>query len=187
MHTIDIWVINKRVLRKFLASNFAFSDTEDNTSGPLNRWGIANLPVLRTLIAIHHKSQEPSFCEVIHSFVLIAYTSLVASRTLLEQFLACPNFPFDSEDLFCWYKQTKWFIWTVATKKTSWKPWRWVTLDLILTMRDIYIDSTLNSLTKFTRSNKSTEFKDILPWNISPMITKTIPISTRILISSTMK
>ena len=117
MHTMDIWVINKRVLRKFLASNFAFSDTEDNTSGPLNRWGIANLPVLRTLLAIHHKSQEPSFCEVIHFFVLIAYASLVASRTLLEQFLACPNFPFGSEDLFCWYKQTKWFIWTVATKK----------------------------------------------------------------------
>ena len=37
-------------LEKFSASNFALSDAEDNTSGPLNRGGIADL--LRTLLAI---------------------------------------------------------------------------------------------------------------------------------------
>ena len=31
-------------LEKFLANNFALSNTEDNTSGPLNRGGIADLP-----------------------------------------------------------------------------------------------------------------------------------------------
>ena len=31
-------------LEKFSANNFALSDTEDNTSGPLNRGGIADLP-----------------------------------------------------------------------------------------------------------------------------------------------
>ena len=50
-------------------------------------------------------------------------------------------------------------------------------------MRDIYINTNLNQLTKFTSSNSSTEFKDILPWNISQIITKTVPISTRIVIS----
>ena len=60
-------------------------------------------------------------------------------------------------------------------------------LNLILTMRDIYINSNLNPLTKFTSSSRSTEFKDILPWNISQMITKTIPISTRIVIIYAMK
>ena len=59
--------------------------------------------------------------------------------------------------------------------------------DLILTMRDIYINSNLNPLTKFTSSSRSTNFKDILPWNISQMITKTIPISTRIVISYVIK
>ena len=39
-------------LEKFLANNFALSDAEDNTSGPLNRGGIADLPLLRTLLAI---------------------------------------------------------------------------------------------------------------------------------------
>ena len=31
-------------LEKFSANNFALSDAEDNTSGPLNRGGIADLP-----------------------------------------------------------------------------------------------------------------------------------------------
>ena len=60
-------------------------------------------------------------------------------------------------------------------------------LDLIFSIRDVYINSNLNPLAKSTSSSRSTEFKDILPWNISQMITKTIPISTRIVISYTMK
>ena len=48
----------------------------------------------------------------------------------------------------------------------------------------IYINYNLNPLTKFTSSNRSTEFKDIFPWNMSQMITKIIPISTRIVISN---
>ena len=71
-------------LEKFSANNFALSDAEDNTSGPLNRGGIADLPLLRTLLAIRQKSREPSFWEVMDSFVLLAYVSLAASRTLLQ-------------------------------------------------------------------------------------------------------
>ena len=44
------------LLEKSLANNFALSDAEDNTSRPLNRGGIADLPLLRTLLAIRHKS-----------------------------------------------------------------------------------------------------------------------------------
>ena len=74
----------------------------------LNRGGIADLPLLRTLLAIRQKSQEPSFGEV-DSFVLLAYESLEASRTLLQWLLDCLNFNLDSEDLFCLYKQKKCF------------------------------------------------------------------------------
>ena len=91
-------------LEKFLAKKFALSDAEDNPSGPLNRGGIADLPWLRTLLAIRQKSREPSFWEVMDSFVLLAYASLAASRILLQQLLACLNFTLDSQDLFCWYK-----------------------------------------------------------------------------------
>ena len=41
------------VLETILGSNFALLDAEDNTSTPLNRVGIADLSLLRTLFAIH--------------------------------------------------------------------------------------------------------------------------------------
>ena len=94
-------------LEKFWANNFGLSEAEDNTSGPLNGGGIADLPLLRTLLAICQKSREPSFWEVMDSFVLVAYASLAASRTLLQQLLACLNFTLESEDFSLWYKQNK--------------------------------------------------------------------------------
>ena len=43
-------------LEKFLANNFALSEAEDNTSELLNRGGMTDLPLLRTLLAIRQKS-----------------------------------------------------------------------------------------------------------------------------------
>ena len=97
------------LLEKPLANDFALSDAEDKTSGPLNRGGITDLPLLRTLLAIRQMSREPSFWEVIDSFALLAYASLAASRTLLQRLLACLNFTLDLEDLLCWYKRKNWF------------------------------------------------------------------------------
>ena len=91
-------------LGKFLAKNSALSDAEGNTSEPLNRRGIADLPLLRTLLAIRQKSQEPRFWEVMNSFALLAYAILAASRTLLQGLLACLNFTLESEDLSSRYK-----------------------------------------------------------------------------------
>ena len=55
-------------------------------------------------------------------------------------------------------------------------------------MRDIYINSNLNPLTEFTSSSRSSEFKDILSWNIVQMIMmKTVPISTRIVTNYAIK
>ena len=48
-------------LEKFSANNFALSDAEDNTPWLLNGEGITDLPLLRTLLAIHQKSRESSF------------------------------------------------------------------------------------------------------------------------------
>ena len=39
-------------LEKFSVNNFALSYAEDNTSGPLNRGGVADLPLLGTLLVI---------------------------------------------------------------------------------------------------------------------------------------
>ena len=96
-------------LEKFSANHFTWSDAEGKTSKPLNRGGIADLSLLRTLLAIRQKSQEPSFWEVMDSFVLLAYASLAASRTLLQQWLTCLNFTLDWEDLFCWYNSVDFY------------------------------------------------------------------------------
>ena len=41
------------------------------------------------------------------SLVLLAYASLAASKTLLQQLLACLNFTLEAEDLSFWYKRKK--------------------------------------------------------------------------------
>ena len=46
------------LLGKFLTNNFALSDAEDNTSGPLNIGGTADLSLLRTLLAIHQSPES---------------------------------------------------------------------------------------------------------------------------------
>ena len=52
---------------------------------------------------------------------------------------------------------------------------------------ETYINSNLNPLTKFPSRSRSSWFKYIFPWNIYQTIMKTIPISTRIVISYAMK
>ena len=54
-------------LKTFLPNSFTLSHAEGKTYGPLNRGGIVDLPLLRTLLAICQKSREPSFWEVIDS------------------------------------------------------------------------------------------------------------------------
>ena len=78
----DTPVIKTRVLRR----------EEDKTSRPLNRRGIADLPLLRALLVICQKLHKLSFWEVMNSFVLVAYVSLAASRALLQQLLASLKF-----------------------------------------------------------------------------------------------
>ena len=61
----------------------------------------------------------PNSWEVMDSFVLLAYPSLAASRTLLQRLLACLNFTLESEDLSFWCKWKKWFLWTIVAAQTA--------------------------------------------------------------------
>ena len=149
---------------------------ENSTSGPFNKGGIADLSLLRTLTGIRQKSWQPSLWKVMDSFLLLPYTSLATSRALSQQLLDCINFPLDLGD------------------------WRWVRPDLTYAMIYVYVSVICicihiyicisfnpNPVTKLTSSSRSTEFSDKLPWNVSQMIMKTVPISTRIVISYAMK
>ena len=85
------------------------------------------------------------------------------------------------------YLRIRRFIFLIQMKKVISMNYGSSTSSLLYSMRDIYINSKLNPLAKFTNSSRSTKFKDILPWNISQMIRKTIPIRTRIVRSYAMK
>ena len=76
-------------------------------SGLLNRGSIADLSLLRTLLAIGKKSWEPGFWEVMNLSDSLAFASFAALTTHLQQLLACVNFTLDSKDLFSWYKTKK--------------------------------------------------------------------------------
>ena len=71
---------------------------------------LENKTLSDTLLAIGQKFWEPRFWEVMDCFILLAYTNLAASRTLLQQLLACLNFTLHSEDLFYCSKWKKWFL-----------------------------------------------------------------------------
>ena len=66
-------------LEKFLGKTILVYQMQKTT-----RVGITDLHLLKTLLAIHQKSREPRFWEVIDSFLLLAYTRLAATRNLLQ-------------------------------------------------------------------------------------------------------
>ena len=71
-------------LKNFLANILTLLDAEDNTSGLLNRGGIADF-----------------------NFVENTISNSAASRTLLQQLLACLNFNLNLKRFICWYKWKK--------------------------------------------------------------------------------
>ena len=75
----------------------------------MNRGSIVDLPC-----GEHYFTKKAKFLGSDGIFQL-AYAGLAASQTLLQQLLACLNLTLDSEDLLCWYKQRKWFLWTMAS------------------------------------------------------------------------
>ena len=105
-------------LEKFLEKNIALSDAEDTTPRLLNRGSIACLPLLRTLLGIHQKSQEPSFWKVIGAFVLLAYANLTASRTLL-QWLILSELNFRFRRFILLVKTKKWFLWIMPAAQAA--------------------------------------------------------------------
>ena len=64
------------------------------------------------------KSQEPSFWQVMNSFILLTNASLAASRTLLQQLLVCLNLTLDWRLILL--AQTKnCFLWTIAAAQVA--------------------------------------------------------------------
>ena len=121
----DTWLITIRVLGK-VVNNFVLSNTEDNTLGPLNRTGIADLSLWRTLLAISQKSyvksqviscsmwDKPGWlncfgqfsCDRLSSFNWKGfYNSYVWSSSLCEGFLFAQELPLgNSGDSYLYFQ-----------------------------------------------------------------------------------
>ena len=156
------------------------SDAEDN------REGIADLPLLRTL----DSSPKVPGAKFLGSDGLFCFSSICKFgnfKNSLATITKLSELYFRFRRFILLLKMKEAISMDYGSCTRSWKPWRWVRLDLILMIMDIYINSNLNLLTKFTSSSRSTEFRDILTWSISQMVTKTVPINTRIVISYVIK
>ena len=174
-------------LKKFSANNFALSDAEDSISLSVEQRRYSRFTFVESTIGNFPNILRAKF---LGSDGLFCFTSICKFGSFKNPFATITS-------LSELYFRIRRFILLVQTKKvismnygssaSSWKPWRRVRLYLRLLMRDIYISSNLNTLTKFTSSSRSTKSKDILPWNISQMITNTIPNRSRIVISYVMK
>ena len=77
---------------KFLVNNFVLSDAEDNTSGPLNRGVKADLPLLKTLLAIRHKSPESQVSG--KGYTLLFYSKFGSSKNLFAMITSLPELYF---------------------------------------------------------------------------------------------
>ena len=168
---------------KFLANNCNLSDAEDNTSRPLNRGSIADLP----LFSNSWEVQGTKFLASDGLFCFIIICKFGSFKNPFATIAIMSEFYFRFRGFFL-LVQTKEVISTNHGSSTScWKPLRWVRFDVLLTMQDIDINSNLSLLTIFTSRSRSTEFKHILPWNISQIIKKAIPICPKIVISCVIK
>ena len=105
-------------LEKFLAKNVTLSEVEDNTSGLFDRGGIADLPLLRILSAIHLKYQEPSFWEVMDS----CFSSIYHFSSFKSPFATITSLPelyFRFRTFILLIQKKKWFLWNMAAAQAA--------------------------------------------------------------------
>ena len=129
-------------------------DLEDSTLGKNSR-RIADLPLLKILLAIRQNSRGPSFLgkERLFCFINISFENPFATITSL------PELHFRSKR-FIMLIQTKEVVsMSYGSSASRWKPWRWMRLGLIFAVKDIYINSNLNSSLTFSSSGRNKEFK----------------------------
>ena len=78
-------------------------------------------------------------------------------------FISFSEFCFRFRRFILLVKKKKVISMNYSSSTSSWKPWRWVKLDLIFIVKDICTNSNINPLTKFSSSSRSTAFTVILP------------------------
>ena len=106
------------------------------TSRLLNRGGIADLPLLRTLLTIRQKVPRAKFLESDGLFCVISICKFGSFRNPFAMVTSLSELYFRFRRFILLVQTKKVISMNYGSSTSSWKPWRWVRLDL---MRDIYI------------------------------------------------
>ena len=148
---------------KFQANNSNLSDAKDNTSRPLNRGSIADLPLFSNLWEV----QGMRFLAKDGLFCFIIICNFGSFKNPFSLIAIMSEFYFRFRRFFL-LVQTKEVISTNHGSSIScWKPMRGLRFDMLLTMQDIDINFNLSLLTKFTSSSRGTAFKHLTKEHLS--------------------
>lgn len=137
-------------------TNQILSDAEYNTSGSLNRGGIADLP---KLIETSQKYWEPSSQEVTDSFNFIAWVSLADSSTILQKLLTSVGLR--QRRFIPIAKIIEMIYMSRGSSTSSWHPKNRVMnkLQPDIFIMTIYINFNLNPFKNFTQNDRIFKLK----------------------------
>ena len=133
---------------KISANKFSWTGTKDSISGPLNRGGIARLLLYRTLIAIPWKFFQPRFREMA-DFCFITINPFDSFKNHFATIAGLSKLGFRDRRCSLSIKMKETLSTSYCSSTSSWKPYKWMKLDLILTMRDLNISCNLINISIF--------------------------------------
>ena len=128
----------------FATNNFALSDAEDNTFKPMNRGGIADLPFFENTIGNSPKALRAKFLERDGLFCFISICKFGSFKSPFATITGLCEISFRFRRFILLVQTKKVISINYGSSTSTWKRWRWVKLDLTLSMRDRYIYSNLN-------------------------------------------
>ena len=163
------WVIKIRVVRKVFSKQFCFIRCRRQRLQAVAYSRYSGFTFAENTISNSPKVPRAKFLESNGLFCFISICKFGSFKNLFAMITSLSELYLRIRRFFSLVQTKKVISMNYGSNTSSWKPWRWMRLELILLMRDVYIKSNLNSMKKFTNSHRSTEFKDILPWNISQM------------------
>ena len=169
----DTWVIMIRVLRKVFSKQFCFIWCRIQQLQAVEQRRYSRFAFVENTIGNSPKVPRAKFLGNDGLFCFVSIWKFGSFKNPYATITRVSELSFRFRRFILLVKTKKVISMNYGSSTSSWKPWRWVRFDLILTVTDIYINPKLSPLTKFTSSSRSTEFKDIphvtsLKWSRRP-------------------
>ena len=173
-------------LEKFFANSLTLSKAEDNTSSVKYR-RYSRFTFIENTISNLPKITRAKFLGSARLSYFIDISKFSSFKNPFTMITGLSKFCFRCRRFILLIQMKEVVSISYSSSTSSWEPWGWMRLDLVITMRDIYINSNLDPITKFSISSRNTKFTDTLQLNISQMIKKILSIIKRMAIKCVMK